>query len=349
MGLPGIPAEELLNYFTEAAEALDFLCQEKLSHRDIKPQNLLHLKGHAKVADFGIARRQVNAVDHTMNTSGTPAYMPPEVWSGDISLHSDQYSFAVTWYEMRTSRLLFSGKTLGELCRQHLQEKPDVSGLPEPEQKVLLRAWPKSPMNASPAAPSSSRRSGNPWHRRSRPGQQGFSVKVALGFLAVALTAVLLFILAVALWRNPPRQHAPRSHVKKPPGWEPAPDSEIIADRNERRYYQRLVRKVGGQQVVMVLVPQKSPQDPKTFYMMENKVWNGLYATFLADPAQELFTQYRNRLGCDRLVSLEILESCRIGQGGGPANSTTTRRWRRSWGWKELWTGRRRATFRCSE
>ena len=60
-GRSGIPVEELLRYFMEAAEALDFLQQQKLSHRDIKPQNLLHLKGHAKVADFGIARPQINA------------------------------------------------------------------------------------------------------------------------------------------------------------------------------------------------------------------------------------------------------------------------------------------------
>src|SRR5262249_37459863 len=65
-GLPGIPEEELLRYFTEAAEALDYLHQQKLSHRDIKPQNLLHLQGHAKVADFGIARTQENPVDHTL-------------------------------------------------------------------------------------------------------------------------------------------------------------------------------------------------------------------------------------------------------------------------------------------
>src|SRR5262249_57330311 len=48
-GLPGIPAAELLHYFTEAAEALDFLRKEKMAHRDIKPANLLHVKGHAKV------------------------------------------------------------------------------------------------------------------------------------------------------------------------------------------------------------------------------------------------------------------------------------------------------------
>ena len=100
-GLPGIPFDEMVAYFLEAGEAIDFLHSQKLTHRDIKPQNLLLLQGHAKVADFGIARPQENAVDHTMNIGGTPAYMPPEMWSGNISPHSDQYSLALTWYEMR--------------------------------------------------------------------------------------------------------------------------------------------------------------------------------------------------------------------------------------------------------
>src|SRR5262249_16687094 len=149
-GLPGIPANELLRYFAEAAEALDFLHQQKLSHRDIKPQNLLHLKGHAKVADFGIARSQENALDHTLNVGGTPVYMPPEMWNGNISVHSDQYSFALTWYEMRTGRRAFSGTKHLELAQQHVGGKPDLSGVPQAEQKVLLRALAKDPNQRFP-------------------------------------------------------------------------------------------------------------------------------------------------------------------------------------------------------
>src|SRR5262249_11341528 len=148
---PGIPVPELLTYFAEAAEALDYLHEKKLSHRDIKPQNLLHLKGHAKVADFGIARPQESSIDHTTNIGGTPVYMPPEMWRGDISLHSDQYSFAMTWYEMRVGRRPFPGKTQVEIAQQHLTEKPDVSCVPEAEQKVLLRALAKDPNQRYPS------------------------------------------------------------------------------------------------------------------------------------------------------------------------------------------------------
>ena len=34
----------------------------------------------------------------------------------------------------------------------------------------------------------------------------------------------------------------------------------------------------------MLLVPQEGPNDPKTFYIMENKVWNKLFQEFAADP-----------------------------------------------------------------
>src|SRR5262249_29180859 len=52
-GREGIPPNELIAYFREAAEALDYLHSQNLMHRDIKPANLLRVKGHAKVADFG--------------------------------------------------------------------------------------------------------------------------------------------------------------------------------------------------------------------------------------------------------------------------------------------------------
>src|SRR5262245_1888107 len=55
-GREGVAAEELLRYFEKAAEGLDFLHSKKVFHRDIKPDNILIINGHAKVADFGLAR-----------------------------------------------------------------------------------------------------------------------------------------------------------------------------------------------------------------------------------------------------------------------------------------------------
>ena len=47
--------------------------------------------------------------------------MAPEMWCNDISIHSDQYSFALVWYEMRTGQRPFPPKnSLPEIARQHL-------------------------------------------------------------------------------------------------------------------------------------------------------------------------------------------------------------------------------------
>ena len=144
-GLPGIPLPELLRYFREAAEALDWLHGKNVLHRDIKPENILILERHAKVADFGLVRLQSAgaALEATATFCGTMVYMPPETWRGKVSRHSDQYSLAVTYAELRLGRPPFSGKNHVELMMEHQQRTPNLSPLPPAEQAVLARALAK--------------------------------------------------------------------------------------------------------------------------------------------------------------------------------------------------------------
>ena len=122
-GGAGIPVAELLPYFREAAEALDYLHSMNVLHRDIKPANLLRLKGHAKVADFGLAR-MMEARQMAATFCGTPLYMAPEIWRQKVSPQSDQYSLAASYTEMRTGRPLFPGPDYAEICRQHASAAP---------------------------------------------------------------------------------------------------------------------------------------------------------------------------------------------------------------------------------
>jgi serine/threonine protein kinase len=142
-GQAGIPVEELLQYFREAAEALDYLHTEQVLHRDIKPQNILLLKGHAKVADFGLARMWDGDDALQATSCGTPAFMAPEVWKGNVNPHSDQYSLAATYFTLRVGRLLFAGNL--NAIFEHLEQEPDLNPLPEPEQQVLRKALAKKP------------------------------------------------------------------------------------------------------------------------------------------------------------------------------------------------------------
>jgi Protein kinase domain len=147
-----LPGQELLGYLREAAEALDYLHNQRVVHRDIKPENILVLQGHAKVADFDLARvieqtrRLISASD-----CGTPAYAAPEVfWRGKVGAHSDQYSLAATYAELRLGRPLFSSRSWYSLMNDHLQRAPELTPLLESEQRVLLRALAKDPEERYP-------------------------------------------------------------------------------------------------------------------------------------------------------------------------------------------------------
>ena len=132
-GLPGIPREELLAYFVDAAEALDFLHSRQVIHRDIKPTNLLRLQGRAKVADFGLARL-FSEKQAPATFCGTPVYMAPEVWKSEYSIHSDQYSLAATFVEMCVGQRISLGLTRDE------ESGLNIDGFNEAERKVLGKA-----------------------------------------------------------------------------------------------------------------------------------------------------------------------------------------------------------------
>jgi serine/threonine protein kinase/formylglycine-generating enzyme required for sulfatase activity len=119
---------------------------------------------------------------------------------------------------------------------------------------------------------------------------------------------VLVFgmALSVALigWRAYDGQSSLRAQLAwMPNGWTPVDGRDLVADITGHKYYRRLVRTVDRQKVVMVVVPQMAPDAERTFYIMENKVWNGLYAAFVNDPeAKTLMQKYSRGPGCDKLV-----------------------------------------------
>jgi serine/threonine protein kinase len=129
-GLPGIPRDELLEYMSQAAQALDYLNKPNTNlgnpggaaHRDIKPHNLLLFGGGVKVGDLGLVRcLHGRSTSHT--GSMTIAYAPPEFFDGRTTRWSDQYSLAVSYCLLRGGRLPFEGSPY-ELMRGHLDQLP---------------------------------------------------------------------------------------------------------------------------------------------------------------------------------------------------------------------------------
>jgi type VI secretion system protein ImpC len=151
-GVPGLPRDEVVRYLADAAEALDYLGRPvhrvngdtvRVQHRDVKPANLLLQGGAVKVADFGLAKA-LRGVVPEQTYSMTVPYAPPEFFRGETMPTSDQYSLGVTYYELRTGRLPFTGSP-SEVMHGHLHRAPDLTGLTDRERDVVARALAKDP------------------------------------------------------------------------------------------------------------------------------------------------------------------------------------------------------------
>jgi hypothetical protein len=105
-GSPGLPIEQCIEYARQTAEGLQYVHDQQIVHRDVKPQNLILGQQGIVVVDFGIARL-MNEDDESDGTVGigTPRYMAPEVFAGGrISPRTDVYGLAATLWSLIAGR-----------------------------------------------------------------------------------------------------------------------------------------------------------------------------------------------------------------------------------------------------
>lgn len=108
-GAPGLPIGEAIEYTRQACEALQYVHDQQIVHRDVKPANLIDAaeKGGSVLVDFGVARQigDEDEVDQGTVGIGTPRYMAPEVFAGgSVSARSDVFSLAATLWTLLTGK-----------------------------------------------------------------------------------------------------------------------------------------------------------------------------------------------------------------------------------------------------
>jgi serine/threonine protein kinase len=147
-----LPLDTALRLSEELAEALDHAHGQGVVHRDMKPANVLVTpEGHAKIADFGIAKVNLAHLTLPGRALGTPVYMSPEQLEGEsVDKRSDLFSLGAILYHMVTGYGPFQGNSTTTVCfkvanRDPLRATAFDPDLPLELDSVIARAMAKDP------------------------------------------------------------------------------------------------------------------------------------------------------------------------------------------------------------
>ena len=134
-----LPIDEVLREAVQIAAGLDWAHRQRVTHRDLKPGNIILTRHGAKLLDFGLAKivqpslfplPEGSAATQTQLTVegtvvGTFQYMAPEQLEGQpADARSDIFAFGAVLYEMATGRKAFAGKSQASLIAAILHTDP---------------------------------------------------------------------------------------------------------------------------------------------------------------------------------------------------------------------------------
>jgi serine/threonine protein kinase len=146
-----LPLDIVVDYTKQIADALQYAHDQKVIHRDVKPQNLLlGQRNQILLSDFGIATiSESSRLTSIQDIAGTASYMSPEQFKGLPRRASDQYSLAIVVYEWLSGSCPFRG-TITEIASQHLYASPPLLRqlsplLPQHVEEVISIALAKEP------------------------------------------------------------------------------------------------------------------------------------------------------------------------------------------------------------
>ena len=162
-----LPMEQVLRYAIEISDALDKAHRKGVTHRDLKPGNIMLTKTGTKLLDFGLAKLKQEVVPANVPLSdlptakdpltaqgtllGTLQYMAPEQLEGkEVDARTDIFAFGASVYEMATGKRAFEGKSQASLIAKILEiDPPPISSLqpmtPPALDRVVKRCLAKEP------------------------------------------------------------------------------------------------------------------------------------------------------------------------------------------------------------
>jgi eukaryotic-like serine/threonine-protein kinase len=158
-----LDVEEAVRIVREIADALEYAHSEGVVHRDVKPENILMSRGHALLADFGIARAaratENVALTQAGTSLGTPSYMSPELAAGetDVGPASDVYALGCILFELLTGSPPFTGNSYQAiLVKRFTTDAPRVrsqrTDVPTAYDGAIAHALEREPARRIPTA-----------------------------------------------------------------------------------------------------------------------------------------------------------------------------------------------------
>src|SRR5438309_626903 len=136
-----LPLDQVLRYAIEIADALDKAHRKGITHRDLKPGNIMLTKSGTMLLDFGLAKLKQEVAPANVQLSklptagdpltakgtivGTLQYMAPEQLEGkEADARTDIFAFGVVVYEMATGKRAFEGKSSASVIGAILKDDP---------------------------------------------------------------------------------------------------------------------------------------------------------------------------------------------------------------------------------
>jgi formylglycine-generating enzyme required for sulfatase activity len=303
-GVP-MPLEWTAQFVDQLCSVLQVAHENQIIHRDLKPSNLMLAGGgdpdaagsqlDLKVLDFGIAKFLDAAPDAFKTVGGrmpySPLHLSPEQAEekGELDARSDIYLVGLILYELLTGRHPFFTPGCSPLyvrvaiatkpTPRFKERNPEVH-VPEAIERLVLRCLEKDPARRPRSAAELAQEFRRlvpapvPAAKKTRLRERGWIT--LFSFLLPAL--IVGIALGVSMVRGRPAAPLPRNWTRMP--------GAALVTINMKDYPRAIERRIGGvpDPVVALLIDRRAAradvEQPEPFYIMENKVWVGLFAAF---------------------------------------------------------------------